>query len=151
MYAHVRTYTHARRKFYDTKSALQHYQTKFHHQSDKQSLLLSNRCTIHINIGTTLAAPSVQTVIICQHLSSSVTHLPSTFQLSANHLSFISHLLISIHHLAHIIFHLYLMSNSTHHPINMSVCYKTLSILYILAALPYTTVFSSFISLSDSL
>ena len=28
----------------------------------------------------------------------------------------------------------------TVHPINMSVCYKSLSILYILAALPYTTV-----------
>ena len=34
MYAHVRTYTRTRRNCSDTKSALQHCQTEFHHQSD---------------------------------------------------------------------------------------------------------------------
>ena len=34
MYAHVRTYTRTRRNFSDNKSAIQHCQTEFHHQSD---------------------------------------------------------------------------------------------------------------------
>lgn len=34
MYAYVRTYTRTRRNFSDNESALQHYQTVFHHQSD---------------------------------------------------------------------------------------------------------------------
>ena len=84
--------------------------------------------------------------------------LANHFQLSANR-SIISHLYLIHYHChpssrtvhPHIIYHLYPITSLTHHPINMSVCYKTLSILYILAALPYTTVFSSFISLYDSL
>lgn len=85
----------------------------------------------------------VQTVIICHSFSTNLpfisNYLP-TIQSSLAHIQFIFHLLISLHHLARIIFHLYLISSPTNHPINMSVCYKTLSILYILSALPYTAV-----------
>ena len=125
----------------------------------QHSLLLFNRHTICIHIGTTLAAPSVQTVVIC-HLSDIHYHpLAIVSQLSANYPPLISYsyqfIITPTHHLTHIIFHLYLISNSTHHPINMSVCYKTLLILYIFpafsSAFSYTTVFSSFISLTDSL
>ena len=67
----------------------------------------------------------------CHYLTSTVAHLPSIITHSQPlpsypplvcHSSLIH--LISIHHLARIIFHPYLMSNPTHHPINMSVCYK---------------------------
>ena len=97
----------------------------------------------------------------CQHLTSSVTHLPpiTIHPPTIYHLSLISYSLsplpiISTNPSA---YHIpsYLMSIPTHHPINMSVCYKTLLILYIFAAFSsafsYTTVFSSFISLTDSL
>ena len=76
----------------------------------------------------------------CQHLTSSVTHLPpiTIHPPTIYHLSLISYSLsplpiISTNPSA---YHIpsYLMSIPTHHPINMSVCYKTLSILYILAA-----------------
>ena len=133
MYAHVRTYTRTRRKFSDIKSALQHCQTEFNHQSDT------------IQFYHPIAVQSIS--ILAPHwlrylykLSLSLIHyhpFRTITQPFAIHLSFISHChLISLHHLTHIIFHLYLISNSTHHPINMSVCYKTLLILYISAALP---------------
>ena len=157
MYAHVRTYTRTRRNFSDNKSALQHYQTDFHHQSD----------TIHFYYPITVQSISILKPHWLRHLYkllSSVTHLLHIYHPlppirdhypTIHHLSIIYHL-ISLHHLTHIIFHLYPMSSPTHHPINMSVCYKTLSILYIYSAHPYTTVshlrqIACFISLSDSL
>ena len=139
--------------------SLEHAPSQGHLSFQQHSLLLFNRRTICIHIGTTLAAPSVQTVVIC-HLSDIHYHpLAIVSQLSANYPPLISYsyqfIITPTHHLTHIIFHLYLISNSTHHPINMSVCYKTLLILYIFAAFSsafsYTTVFSSFISLTDSL
>ena len=147
IYTHVRTYSRTRRKFSDNKSALQHCQTEFHHHSNS------------IHFYYSIAVQSVQTVVIC-HLSDIHYHpLAIVSQLSANYPPLISYsyqfIITPTHHLTHIIFHLYLISNSTHHPINMSVCYKTLLILYIFAAFSsafsYTTVFSSFISLTDSL
>ena len=82
----------------------------------------------------------------CHYLSSSDTHFQpytSIFQLSTNN-SIISRSSLIYYHCRtssrtnHI--PSYLMSSPTHHSINMSVCYKTLSILYILAALSYIAV-----------
>ena len=130
MYARIRTYTRTRRKFSDIKSTLQHCQTEFHHQSDSIHFYYPKRCTIRIHIGTTLAAASVQTVSIWHHLPL-IYNYPPTIQSSVSHLPFI---ITTSHHPTYIIFYLYLIYSPTHHPINMSVCYKTLSILYILAA-----------------
>ena len=130
MYAHVRTYTRTRRNFSDNKSALQHYQTELNHQSD----------IIHLCYPTTVQSISILAPHWLRHLyklPSFVTHLqqssnyPPIIQSSLAHLPFI---ITAVHHRTHIIFYLYLMSSPTHHLINMSVCYKTLSILYILAA-----------------
>ena len=163
IYTHVRTcthvYAHAKEIFWHQicSTALSN---RVPSSVRRHSLLLSNHCTIHIHIGTTLAALSVQTVVIC-HLSDIHYHpLAIVSQLSANYPPLISYsyqfIITTTHHLARIIFYLYLISIPTHHPINMSVCYKTLSILYILAALPIcfhhsTDSFPSFISLYDSL
>ena len=51
----------------------------------QHSLLLSNRCTIHINIGATLVALSVQTIIICHPLSSIRNHYPTNHRLLIIH------------------------------------------------------------------
>lgn len=100
-----------------------------------------------IYIGTSIATLSVQTDIICHSFS---THLPfiSNYLPTIHQLSIISKLFPIYYHWhpssqqthPYIIFYLYLISSPTNHPINMSVCYKTLSILYILSALPYTAV-----------
>ena len=98
------------------------------------------------HIGCAICTNCQHLTLICYTFTIHYHPFATITQLSANN-SIISHsylinfpLLISLHHLARIIFHLYLMSIPTHHPINMSVCYKTLSILYIFTALPYTTV-----------
>ena len=75
MYTHVRTYTRTRRKFFDIKSVLQHYQTEFHHQSD----------SIHFYYSIT-----VQTISICHHLIHIYHPLLTITQLSATN-SIISH------------------------------------------------------------
>ena len=123
IYTHVHTrthvYAHAKEFFWQqicstalpnrVPSSVRHY-----------SLLLSNRCTIYIHIGTTLAAPSVQTVVIC-HLSDIHYHpLAIVSQLSANYPPLISYsyqfIITPTHHLTHIIFHLYLISIPTNSP-----------------------------------
>ena len=70
------------------------------------SLLLSNHCTIHIHIGTPLAAASVQTTVICQHLTSIIIHseplsnYPPTINHPFNHLfSQLSYIITTDHHL----------------------------------------------------
>ena len=92
IYTHVCTcthvYAHAKEIFWhqicSTASPNRGQSSVRHH-----SLLLSNRCTIHINIGTTLAASSVQTISICH---SSTNYLPpiSNHLLSSNHLPTVS-------------------------------------------------------------
>lgn len=137
-YTHVRTYTRTRRKFSDTKSALQHYQTEFHHQSDSNHFYYP----ITVQSVSILAPPSIhylykasESVIIYYTLSSIRNHLPTIYQPSDIYLLLISHSLSLPTIILHL-FHLYPISSLiTHHPINMSVCYKTLSILYILVAL----------------
>ena len=83
IYTHVRTrthvYAHAKEIFWQqicstalsnrVPSSIRHH-----------SFLLFNHCTIHINIGTTLATPSVQTVSICHHLIHISNHLPTIHQ-----------------------------------------------------------------------
>ena len=92
------------------------------------------------HIGCAICTNCQHLPLICYILSSISNHYPTISQLF-NHLSVISPFIITItHHLTRIIFHLYPISSPTHHLINMSVCYKTLSILYIFAALPYTSV-----------
>ena len=153
--AHIHIYTHAR----TCTHVYAHAKEIFWHQicftalsnqvpsSVRQhSLLLSNHCTIHIHIGTTLAVPSVQTVNIWHHLLHIYhpsSNYPPTIHSSLAHIPFI---ITAVHHRTHIIFYLYLMSSPTHHLINMSVCYKTLSILYISSALPICfLIFDSFL------
>ena len=137
IYTHVRTYTRTRRKFSDTKSALQHCQTEFHHQSD----------TIHFYYPIAVQSISMLAPHWLHHLyklSATIViwhPLSSVFQLSANN-SIISRSSLIYYHCRpssrtvhpRIIFYLYPITTPTHHLINMSVCYKTLSILYILAA-----------------
>ena len=163
MYAHVHTYTRTRKKFSDIKSALQHCQTELYHQSDS------------IHFYYPIAVQSIS--ILAPHwlhtlykLSSFVTHFPPIYNnLPTISKPFIIYSLIcrlspiyyhcrplswTIH--IHIIFiFIKFQVRPTHH-INMSVCYKTISILYILAALPYTAVshliqITTNICLSDSL
>ena len=86
MYTHVRTYTRTRRKFFDIKSVLQHYQTEFHHQSDSIHFYYS----ITVQSISILAAPSVQTISICHHLIHIYHLLLTITQLSATN-SIISH------------------------------------------------------------
>ena len=145
MYTHVRTYTRTRRKFSDNESVLQHYQTEFNHQSD----------STHFYYPITVQSISILAPHWLRHLyklsafcHSSVTYLHhSSIYLSTIHLfnhlySHLTFIITTTHHLAHIIFHLYLMSIPTYHPINMPVCYKTLSILHILTA--FSSAFSSY-------
>lgn len=89
---HLRTYTRTRRKFSDNKSALQHCQTEFNHQSD----------TIHFYYPIAVQSIFILTPHWLRHLyklSISVTHLPSisnylpTIQSSLTHLPNYSHLL----------------------------------------------------------
>ena len=111
IYTHVCTcthvYAHAKEIFWhqicSTASPNRGQSSVRHH-----SLLLSNRCTIHIYIGTTLAAPSVQSVNICH---SSATHLPSIHH-PFNHLSLISHSLLPLPIITN--------SPSTHHILSLS-------------------------------
>ena len=114
MYTHVRTYTHTRRNFSNNKSALQHCQTEFHHQSD----------TIHFYYPITVQSISILAPHWLRHLYKPlpyVTHLPliyhpfaiifylpTIYQLLVTHPS-----LITLHHLARVIFHLYLISIPT--------------------------------------
>ena len=140
MYAHVRTYTRTRRKFSDIKSALQHCQTKFPHQS----------YTIHFYCPIVVQSISMLPLHWLCHLyklSEFVTHFPPIYNnLPTISKPFIIYSLIcrlspiyyhcrplswTIH--IHIIFiFIKFQVRPTHH-INMSVCYKTISILYILA------------------
>ena len=113
-HARVRTYTRTRRKFSDNESALQYYQTEFHHQS------------VSIHFYCPMAVQSVSTLAPhwLRHLykpSASVTHLPSinnhcpTIRQQFNHLlSQLSYIITTDHHLTHIIFHLYIMSSPNH-------------------------------------
>ena len=86
MYAHVRTYTHTRRNFYDNESALHHCQTKFNHQSD----------SIHFYYPIAVQSISILTPYWLRHLyklsTSVINYHPFTtiFQLSTNR-SIISH------------------------------------------------------------
>ena len=124
------------------------------------SFILSNRCIIRIHIDATLAAPSVQTVIICHSFSTNLPFIITHLHQSPNYLPFIHLSLISysfpissylstISHASYSIF-IRFPFQPTDHPINMSVCYKSLSILYILSALPYTAV-SHLIQISISI
>ena len=93
IYTHVRTHTHV---YAHAKEIFWHQicstalSNRVPSSIRHHSLLLSNHCTIHINIGTTLAAPSVQTITICH---SSTTYLPSirNYLLSSNYLPTVSH------------------------------------------------------------
>ena len=139
MYTRVRTYTRTRRKFFDIKSVLQHYQTEFHHQSD----------TIHFYYPIAVQSISIlaphwlchlykllTSDIICCTFTIHYQPLPN-YPHPFNHLSVISHLLSLppiISHTSYSIF-IWFPIQPIDHPINMSVCYKTLSILYIFAAL----------------
>ena len=113
IYTHVRTYTRTRRNFSDNKSALQHCQTEFHHQSDTIHFCYPITVQSISILAPPLIVPSVQTITIC-HLS--VTHLqpspnyPPTIQLS---LAYIPFIITAFNHLARIIFHLYLISTPT--------------------------------------
>ena len=134
MYAYVRTYTRTRRIFSDNKSALQHYQIEFNHQSN----------IIRFYYPITIQSISILAPHWLRHLyklsSYTINYHPSAsiFQLSTNHLIIFRSSPIHYHHLPssqqthpHIIFYLYPITSPTHHPINILVCYKTLSILYI--------------------
>ena len=123
MYAHVRTYTHTRMSFSDNKSALQHYQTEFHHQSD----------TIYFYYPLTVQSVSILEPHWLRNLYkllSFITHFPLIyhslaiiFQPFINYLS--SPKLCPIYYHwrpssrtvhPHIIFHLYLIYSPTNSP-----------------------------------
>ena len=139
IHTHVRTrthvYAHAKEIFWQQicSTALSNRAPSSirHH-----TFLLFNTCTIHINIGTTLAAASVQTVSICHHLPLIYINLPIIRQLSNTHLPFI---ITTTHHLARIIFHLILC------PVQLltilSICQYVIKPcqFYIYSARPYTT------------
>ena len=101
-YAHVRTYTRTRRKFSDTKSALQHCQTEFHHQSD----------SIHFYYSITVQSVSTLASHWLRHLyklsaSTNICHsFTIIFQLSANN--------SIIYHSSPIHYH-HFPSSRTHH------------------------------------
>ena len=155
IYTHVCTcthvYAHAKEIFWhqicSTASPNRGQSSVRHH-----SLLLSNRCTIHINIGTTLAASSVQTVNICHssviyyHPLATITQLSTIYLSSLTYLPFI---ITASHHLTRIIFYFYLMSSPTHHHINMSVqyiikpCQFSIYLPHFPSAFSYTTDFCS--------
>ena len=103
--AHIHIYTHARTctHVYAHAKEIFWHQICFTALSNRvpssvrhHSLLLSNHCTIHIHIGTTLAAHSVQTVVICHsfstNLQQSSDYIPTVHHIFIN-LSLISHLL----------------------------------------------------------
>ena len=84
IYTHVHACTRTRRKFSDTKSALQHFQTEFNHQSD----------TIHFYCPITVQSISIlaphwlrhlyklsASVNICRPLSPIRNHCPTIYQL----------------------------------------------------------------------
>ena len=91
IYTHVRirthVYTHTKEFFWhricSTTSSNRVPSSVRHH-----SLLLSNRRTNHIHIGTTLAVLSAQTIIISHHLIH-IYNYPPTIQSSLTHLPFI--------------------------------------------------------------
>ena len=95
----------------------------------------------------------------CCHLSSSDIHYQPSITIVQplpnyphpfTHLSLISHLLSLPSIISNKSSHLYPISNPTYHPIIMSVYYKTLSILYVFAALPiYFLIYDSFSSYTD--
>ena len=136
MYTHVRTYTRTRRKFSDIKSAIQHCQTEFHHQSD----------TIHFCYPITVQSISILATHWLRHLYkpslSDIHYHPfrtisqsfPTISQPFNHLLLISHSLLPIPIITNnpSTHHIPSLSNvkSNSHPINISVCYKTLSIHY---------------------
>ena len=93
---HVRTYTRTRRKFSDSKSAIQHCQTKFHHQSDT----IHFYCPIAAQSLSILAAPSVQTISIC-HSFTIHYHPFSNYPPTIYHLSLISHSLSPLTIISH--------------------------------------------------
>ena len=62
---HVRTYTRTRRNFSNNKSALQHCQTEFHHQSDTIHFCYPITVQSISILAPPLIVPSVQTTIIC--------------------------------------------------------------------------------------
>ena len=116
IYAHVRTYTRTRRNFSDNKSALQHCQTEFNNQSD----------IIHFYYPIAVQSISILAPHWLRHLykpSASITHLPSIIihsEPSPNNpplvcYPFLIHL-ITLHHLARVIFHLYMISIPTNSP-----------------------------------
>ena len=92
MYAHVRTYTRTRRKFSDSKSALQHCQTEFHHQSD----------SIHFYYPF-----AVQFIfILAPHWLRNLYKLPS----------FVAHFPLIYHSLSHIYINFQTIYHSFNHP-----------------------------------
>ena len=94
MYAHVRTYTRTRRNFSDNKSALQHCQTKFHHQS----------VTIHFYYPITVQSISILEPHWLHHLYKPLPYV--------THLPLIYHPLATITQLSTNFNHLLLISNS---------------------------------------
>ena len=113
------------------------------------SLLLSNRCTIRIHIGTTLAAQSVQTVRICHsftaNLQQSSDYLPTIHQLFNHLYSHLQFIITTDHYLEQSIYTVYSSLTDFHYNqlTIISICQYvmiTISILYIFTTLPYTAV-----------
>ena len=107
MYTHVRTYTRTRENFSDCKSAIQHCQTEFHHQSTT----IHSYYPITVQSISILTPPSQQHLhklsasvivyhpfIIHYHLLQYIHHISATYILLI-----LIHLLIILHHLARII------------------------------------------------
>ena len=133
IYAHVRARTHVyahAKEFFWHQICSTALSNRVPSSVRHHSFILSNRCIIRIHIDATLAAQSVQTVIICHsfstnlpfiitHLHQSPNYLPfiqSSIHSPLTYLLFISNFLISLHYLARIIFHLYPISIPTNRP-----------------------------------
>ena len=118
IYTHIRTRTHVyahAKEFFWQQICFTALSNRIPSSVRHHSLLLSNRCTIHIHIhihiGTTLAAPSVQTVIICYHLLHISNHLPTIRQPSTIHHSSLIYFPLSSH---------ISPSSHTHHILSLS-------------------------------
>ena len=115
MYVHVRTYTRTRENFSDSKTALQHCQTEFNHQSD----------TIQLYYPITVQSISILIPHWQRHLYKLSTSAINWHSLSSiiihseplpNHSQSISHLFPTVTHI-------YLSSSRTHHILSWSNVY----------------------------
>ena len=126
MYTHVCTYTRTRRKFSNTKSALQHCQTEFHHQSDTNHFYYPiavqsvSILTPHWLCHLYKPLPYVTHLPLIYHPLATIFYLPTIYQLYIAHLPFI---ITTDHHLTLILF----LSNfqSNHSP-----SYQYVNMLY---------------------